>query len=194
MSEDHFRSADRRRELGIEPEVALAGLRRARRFNNAALETLRTEVPAAIDDLRDRLRANEPGDIAPYVDVLTDMALRDLAETGWDVYHVREGKQLLDQAVAAGRHGADAVCDRLVEAANRLTELRETRERQNDPVNAVCAGVCFLAAIALMSYAAAPGGPAPTDPSILIPFAALLIFGAAFTVGALSVLPWAAVA
>src|SRR5690349_1915696 len=58
--ETHFRAADRRRELGIEPETAEADLRRARRFNTAALEMLHTEVPTAIEELRMHLRTLEP--------------------------------------------------------------------------------------------------------------------------------------
>jgi hypothetical protein len=121
------------------------------------------------------------------------MAVQNLVETGWDVYHVREGKQILDQAIEAGRQGADAVCDRLAEKAQQLTELREQRDQHNEPVSAILAGACALGAIAYMAWVVSPGGPG-IDPGTLFIFGFLLACATLLAIASLSTLPWAAVA
>jgi hypothetical protein len=175
MSEAHFRAADRRRELQVEPEQEAAQLVRARRLNDAALDLLRHELPEGLGGLRRHLRSVDQGDIEPYVEVFTDMATGSLLDTGWDVYHVREGRQILTRAIDAGRSGGDAVCDQIIEKSQQLIELRERRARHNDPVGAVVASFFALSAVGLMVWASSPGGPGATNPFVLIVFATLIL-------------------
>jgi hypothetical protein len=191
QSETHFRAADRRRELQVEPEREAAELRRARRLNDAALGLLKNEVPAAVSELRQRLRSVGQGDIEPYVEVFTDMTTAKLVDTGWNVYHVREGRQILAQAIDAGRQGGDAVCDRFLETSLQLVELRERRDRHNDPTAAVLAALLAAAAVAFMAWAASPGGPGATDWRVLSVFGILLAMAAGLALTSLSFLVWA---
>jgi hypothetical protein len=191
-SEDHFRAAERRRELDIESDVVEAELKRARPINDSAIQILRTDVTLAVEALREKLISFGPTDISEPSQRFDLMAREQMADSGFNVYQVREGRQILERTLEAGRTSANAVCDLLTQEADRLIELRQQREQHNDPVAAVFAGIFALCAIAIMSYAAAPGGPSPTDPGILILFGIALVCAAICTIAALSALPWAA--
>jgi hypothetical protein len=190
MSEDHFRAAERRRELDMQPEAAETEFQRAVRLNDAAIKIFDNDLPAGISALRDHLASREAGDVGPYVAVFNEQARDFLADSGLNVYQTREAREILDRGNRAATEGGDTVCDLLADGVRHLSELRADRPNQNDPVAGTCAVVFALIAAAIMVYAGAPGGPSPTDPAILTPFLFCLAVAGAFTFAALSALVW----
>jgi len=190
MSEGHFRAAERRRELDVQPEAAEAERQRAIRLNDAARAILDNDMPARISTLRERLASQDKGDVGPYAALFNELARDYLVDSGLTVYQTREGKDILVRATQAATEGGNAVCDHLAQSVRDLSELRANRPDQNDPVAGTIAVLCALGAAAVMAYAAAPGGPSPTDPEILAWFGFFVFCAGACTFAALSVLVW----
>ena len=56
--------------------------------------TENSEVPARIQNLRDQIPPVEPGRVAPYVSLFDELAREDLADSGLNVYHMRDAQSV----------------------------------------------------------------------------------------------------
>jgi hypothetical protein len=176
QSDFHFREAERRRLLGVDPATADDAFLRGRRYNDLVLEILSDELPAAIDQLREHLVGFGDVDYEANL-VLMDATVRDqLASTdNMTVNDARGAEALLMTTLEAARRGPNGLCDHALEKMQQLAELRRGRERHNDPVSAVLATLCLIAAAALMFICAARR--ACGSPLLILIIATLFVFG-----------------
>jgi hypothetical protein len=180
MADFRYREAERLEAVGLDDGRAQAARRAGDRYNSACLDMLGSEVPAAIETVRQQL-GGVAVDFHDSLVMLEQEGLEQVADMDFlKGEHAVEAARTLRETVAvANESGMDGLCNHLQDQASKLAELRRRRPEHNDPVAVVLGAVLCGIAATILGICWASSGPRGCTNTT-----ALTLVGVLFALGA----------